>query len=151
MILEPNQRPELSGKTKDSYNQFERLILEIRKKNVPEKIELIINKHITQLNSVTDSDKTLRTQIRKEQSKIVGMLAQKLKIVPINYYRKTWFVLGMTTFGLPIGAALGLSLGNMAFLGIGLPVGMSIGLGIGASMDKKAFEEGRQLDIELKM
>ena len=31
MILEPNQRPELSGKTKDSYNQFERLILEIRK------------------------------------------------------------------------------------------------------------------------
>ena len=55
MILEPNQRPELSGKTKDSYNQFERLILEIRKKNVPEKIELIINKHITQLNSVTDS------------------------------------------------------------------------------------------------
>ena len=57
----------------------------------------------------------------------------------------------MTTFGLPIGAALGLSLGNMAFLGIGLPVGMSIGLGIGASMDKKAFEEGRQLDIELKM
>ena len=68
MILEPNQRPELSGKTKDSYNQFERLILEIRKKNVPEKIELIINKHITQLNSVTDSDKTLRVQIRKEQS-----------------------------------------------------------------------------------
>ena len=79
------------------------------------------------------------------------MLAQKLKIVPINYFRKTWFVLGMTVFGLPIGAALGLSLGNMAFLGIGLPVGMSMGLAMGARMDNKAKEEGRQLDIELKM
>ena len=79
------------------------------------------------------------------------MLAQKLKIVPINYFRKTWFVLGMTVFGLPIGAALGFSLSNMAYLGIGLPVGMSIGLAMGANMDKKAKEEGRQLDIELKM
>ncbi|WP_437396071.1 hypothetical protein [Flagellimonas lutimaris] len=151
MILEPNQRPKLSGKTKDSYNQFERLILEIRKKKLPEEIAFVINRHITQLNSVEDMGKTLRNQIRKEQSKIVGLLAQKLKIVPINYFRKTWFVLGMTVFGLPIGAALGVSLGNMAFLGIGLPIGMSIGLAMGTRMDNKAKEEGRQLDIELKM
>ncbi len=151
MILEPNQRPELSGKTKDSYNQFERLILEIRKKKLPEEIAFVINRHITQLNSVEDTGKTLRNEIRKEQSKIVGLLAQKLKIVPINYFRKTWFVLGMTVFGIPIGAAFGLSLNNMAFLGIGLPIGMSIGLAIGARMDNKAKEEGRQLDIELKM
>lgn len=151
MILEPIQRPELSDKTKLAYGQFERLIVEIKKKKLPEEIELVINKHITQLDSVTDPGKTLRNAIRKEQSKIVGMLAQKLKIVPINYFRKTWFVLGMTVFGLPIGAALGLSLGNMAFLGIGLPVGMSMGLAMGARMDNKAKEEGRQLDIELKM
>jgi len=151
MILEPNQRPKLSGKTKDSYNQFERLILEIRKKKLPEEIAFVINRHITQLNSVEDTGKTLRNEIRKEQSKIVGLLAQKLKIVPINYFRKTWFVLGMTVFGIPIGAAFGLSLNNMAFLGIGLPIGMSIGLAIGARMDNKAKEEGRQLDIELKM
>ena len=151
MILEPNQRPELSGKTKDSYNQFERLILEIRKKKLPEEIAFVINRHITQLNSVEDTGKTLRNEIRKEQSKIVGLLAQKLKIVPINYFRKTWFVLGMTVFGIPIGAAFGLSLNNMALLGIGLPIGMSIGLAIGARMDNKAKEEGRQVDIELKM
>ena len=151
MILEPNERPELSGKTKDSYNQFERLILEIRKKKLPEEIAFVINRHITQLNSVEDMGKTLRNEIQKEQSKIVGLLAQKLKIVPINYFRKTWFVLGMTVFGIPIGAAFGLSLNNMAFLGIGLPIGMSIGLAIGARMDNKAKEEGRQLNIELKM
>jgi len=149
MILEPIQRPELTDKTKSAYEQFERLVLEIKKKKLPEEIELVINKHITQLNSITDTDKILRNEIRKEQSKIVGMLAQKLKIVPINYFRKTWFVLGMTVFGIPIGAALGLSLNNMAYLGIGLPVGMSIGLAMGSRMDNKAKEEGRQLDIEL--
>ena len=149
MILEPKQRPELTDKTKSAYEQFERLILEIKKRKLPDEIELVINKHITHVNSVMDTGKTLRNEIQKEQAKIVGVLAQKLKIVPINYFRKTWFVLGMTVSGLPIGAALGLSLGNMAYLGIGLPVGMSIGLALGANMDKKAKEEGRQLDIEL--
>lgn len=149
MILEPIQRPALVDKTKLAYEQFERLIIEIKKKKLPEEIELVINKHITHLNSVADNGKTLRNEIRKEQSKIVGVLAQKLKIVPKNYFKKTWFVLGMTVFGLPIGAALGVSLRNMAFLGTGLPIGMSIGFAMGSNMDKKAKEEGRQLDIEL--
>jgi hypothetical protein len=38
----------------------------------------------------------------------------------------------------------------MAFLGIGLPVGMVIGMAVGSGMDKKAFEAGRQLDLEIK-
>jgi hypothetical protein len=49
-----------------------------------------------------------------------------------------------------MGTALGLSLGNMGLLGLGLPVGMFIGLAMGARMDKKAEEEGRQLNIEIK-
>ncbi|MCR9226380.1 MAG: hypothetical protein NXH90_03030 [Flavobacteriaceae bacterium] len=149
MILEPIQRPGLTDKTKIAYEQFERLVIEIKKKKLPEEIKRVINKHITHLNSVRDTGRTLRNEIRKEQSKIVGVLAQKLKIVPKNYFKKTWFVLGMMVFGLPIGAALGVSLGNMAFLGIGLPIGMSIGLAMGSNMDKKAKQEGRQLDIEL--
>jgi hypothetical protein len=31
--------------------------------------------------------------------------------------------------------------------GIGIPIGVIIGMAIGAGMDKKAFKEGRQLDI----
>ncbi|GLU43226.1 hypothetical protein [Allomuricauda sp. NBRC 101325] len=151
MILEPIERTDLDPKAKEAYDQFELLTIEIKKKRLPQEIVLAINKEINHLNSITDSDKVLRAEIRKVQSKIVGLLAQKLKIVPINYYRKTWFVLGMTVFGIPIGAALGVSLGNMAFLGIGLPIGMSIGIGLGAQMDKKAKEEDRQLDIELKL
>jgi len=37
----------------------------------------------------------------------------------------------------------------MGFLGIGIPIGMVIGMAIGAGMEQKAFEEGRQLDLEL--
>ena len=56
----------------------------------------------------------------------------------------------MSVFGLPIGAALGLSFGNMGLIGIGLPLGGCVGIFVGSQMDKKAFEEGRQLDIEIK-
>jgi hypothetical protein len=38
----------------------------------------------------------------------------------------------------------------MAFLGVGLPIGMAMGMAIGTDMDKKAFKEGRQIDLEIK-
>lgn len=150
MIVEPIQRIELPEKTQPYYDQFQKLILEIRKRELPMDLTTVINNKIDSLNQLSDANKSLKTEIQKTQSKIIGLLAQKLKIVPINYYRKTWFVLGMTVFGLPIGAAMGLSLGNMGYIGIGLPVGMFIGLAVGTQMDKKAMEEGRQLDIEIK-
>ncbi len=77
-------------------------------------------------------------------------MEKELKIVPRNYYRTTWMVIGMAAFGIPMGAAFGASLGNMAFIGIGLPIGMAIGISVGMGMDKKALKEGRQLDLEIK-
>jgi hypothetical protein len=71
-------------------------------------------------------------------------------VVPKNHYRNQWLALGMATFGIPFGVALGMSLGNMALLGIGLPIGLAVGIAVGSGMDKKAFEEGRQLDVEIK-
>ncbi len=56
----------------------------------------------------------------------------------------------MSVFGVPLGVVFGASFGNMGFIGIGLPIGMVIGMALGVSMDKKAFEEGRQLDLEIK-
>ncbi len=32
---------------------------------------------------------------------------------------------------------------------LGIPIGMGIGIAMGSGMDKKAFKEGRQLDIEV--
>ena len=78
------------------------------------------------------------------------MTEKELKIVTKNYYRNLWMVLGMSAFGLPLGVAFGLSLGNIGLLAIGLPIGMAIGTLVGSKLDKKALESGKQLDIELK-
>lgn len=59
-------------------------------------------------------------------------------------------VLGMSVFGIPLGLGFGLSIGNFGMLAIGIGIGMAIGVGVGTSMDKKAFNEGRQLDFEAK-
>lgn len=87
--------------------------------------------------------------VKKQQTQIVSLLEKKLKWVPKNYYRNLWMILGMTTFGLPLGVVFGLSLKNMAFLGIGLPIGLAFGIALGNHLDQKAKDEDRQLDIEL--
>lgn len=131
------------------YNQFERLLVELRKKELPDSIVVSINKDIEALNLVPTGDE-LRIITKKKQSAIIKLLEKELKVVPINYYRNIWLAVGMSAFGIPFGVALGASMGNMALLGVGLPIGMAIGLAVGAGMDKKALNEGRQLGIEIK-
>lgn len=82
--------------------------------------------------------------------RMVNTLEKEVKLVPKNHYRNRWLALGMAAFGLPMGVVFGISLGNMAFLAIGLPIGMAIGIAVGTGLDKKASEEGRQLDVEIK-
>ncbi len=72
-----------------------------------------------------------------------------MRIVPKNAYRNRWLAIGMVVFGMPMGAAYGVSMGNMAFIGVGIPIGMVFGMAIGARMDKKAAKEGRQLKFEV--
>ena len=143
-------RPEISNKPKlqKVYTQFEKLIDELRIIVLPEKITVFINASIDELNLI--SNEKLRSQTKKKQSKIITLIEKELKIVPINHYRNTWMAIGMSAFGVPLGVALGASLGNMGFIAIGLPIGMAIGLSVGTSMDKKAQEEGRQLNMEVK-
>lgn len=124
--------------------------MELKKKELPIETVTKINDGIDRVNSINESGKELRKQIRSTQSSIIKQLEKKHKIVTKNHYRNTWLAIGMAVFGIPLGAAFGASLGNMAFLGIGLPIGMAIGLAVGAGMDKKAFEEGRQIDLEIK-
>lgn len=143
-------RPEISNKPKlqKVYTQFEKLIDELKAIALPEKITVFINASIDELNLI--SHEKLRGQTKKKQSKIITLIEKELKIVPINHYRNTWMAIGMSAFGVPLGVALGASLGNMGFIAIGIPIGMAIGLSVGTSMDKKAQEEGRQLNMEVK-
>lgn len=151
-IKELKKRPNFDQNTKliNAYAQFDKLLTELEKKKLPEEIVNSINNGIDQLNSVSESEKELRKQIRVSQSSILKLIEKELKIVTKNHFRNTWLAVGMTVFGIPLGVAFGASLGNMAFLGIGLPIGMAIGIAVGSGKDKKAFEEGRQIDLEIK-
>ena len=141
---------EQDKKLTNKYVYFEKLIDELKRREMPSEIMNSINQNIEDINSFSGSNKDLRKQIRKSQSNILKLIEKELKLVPKNLYRTRWMAIGMSVFGVPLGMAFGASLDNMAFLGIGIPIGMVIGMAIGAGMDKKAFEEGRQIDLEIK-
>ena len=151
-IIELKDRQNLSDDSKLSriYIQFGELLNQLRKKNLPQNIIVVVNQDIEELNTTSFTGNDFRKLIKQKQTKIIKLLEKELKIVPKNYYRNIWLAVGMSVFGLPIGVAFGVSIGNMGLLAIGLPIGMAIGTLVGSRMDKKAFEENRQLDIEIK-
>jgi len=138
---------ENSPKAARMFMYFKKLISELKKKKVSSNIIQIINQEIERINSFTGSNRELVRVLQRSRLIIIRLLEKELKIVPKNLYRTRWLAIGMVVFGIPFGASFALSLGNMAFIGIGLPIGMAIGIAVGAGMDKKAFDEGRQLDI----
>ena len=151
-IIELNERQNLSADTKTNriYIQLEELLNQLRKRNLPENIIDSVNQDIEVVNAASLIGNDFRKLVKQKQNKIIKLLEKDLKVVPKNYYRNMWLALGMSVFGLPIGVAFGASIGNMGLLGVGLPIGMAIGALVGSKMDKKALEEGRQLNIEIK-
>lgn len=130
-------------------SNFNRLLLELKKKALKNEIVELINKEIEHLNTISDSSKVLKSEIKKKQLKIVKQVEQKAKIVVKHHYRNLWLAIGMSAFGLPLGIGFGMALDNMALLGLGLPIGMVIGMSVGINIDNKAKAEGRQLDFEI--
>lgn len=151
-IIELKERQNISDNIKLNriYVQFGELLKELSKKDLPQKIIESINLDIEELNSTSLTSNDFIKLTKQKQTKIIKVIEKELKIVPKNFYRNIWLALGMSAFGLPIGVAFGLSVGNIGLLAIGLPIGMAIGMAVGSRMDKKAFEESRQLNIEIK-
>ena len=151
-IIELKERQNFSADTKTNriYIQLGELLNQLRKRNLPENIIDSVNKDIEVVNAASLIGNDFRKLVKQKQNKIIKLLEKDLKVVPKNYYRNMWLALGMSVFGLPIGVAFGASIGNMGLLGVGLPIGMAIGALVGSKMDKKALEEGRQLNIEIK-
>ena len=150
-IKEIDKKPDI-GKDKKlmrKFSDFEKLINELKKREVPSEIVNSVNQDIEKINSFVGSNRSLLKQLRKKQSGIMKLIEKELKLVTKNYYRNLWLALGMA-FGIPFGVVFGISLDNMAFLGIGIPIGIAIGIAIGTAMDKKASDEGRQLDLEVE-
>ncbi len=147
-ILNLAPRTGLQPEVQAKYLQFNNLLKEVEKKELPDSLLQVINQRIAAVNAETED--TLPKALKTQQAYIIKVLEKEAKIVPRHYYRNLWLPLGMATFGLPMGVAFGAALGNMAFMGLGLPIGMGVGIAVGTGMDNKAFHEGRQLDIEIK-
>ena len=137
-------------KIKNLYLQMQELIEKLNHKNIPSETVQFINQKISDVNHTTLTDSQLQKHLKTTQTTIIKKLETDHKIVPKNYYRNLWTALGMSAFGLPFGLLFGLLMGNIALFAIGLPIGLAIGVGVGTSMDKKALQEGREIDIELK-
>ncbi|AOW16515.1 hypothetical protein LPB03_03105 [Polaribacter vadi] len=150
-IKELNQKSNIQQHKKlmSAYTQINNLLLALETQGLPDEIVIFINTKIDHINAISNSEKEIKKELRKSQSSMLLKIEKELKLVPKNYYRNTWLAIGMAAFGIPLGVVFGAALGNMGFLGIGLPIGMVIGLAVGTQMDKKAFEEGRQLDLEI--
>lgn len=151
-ITELKEREDLTNDNKqnNNYIQFKEVLSELNKKELPDTTAVFINNNVEELNSTLLQGKDLQKLIKKQQTNILKLVLKEHKIVPKNYYRKLWMPLGMSTFGIPIGLALGLSVNNMGLFASGLPMGMGIGIGVGSRLDKKALKEERQLNIELR-
>ncbi len=137
-------------KLAERIDGFQQLIIELKKKEIPDQIVQTINEDIDAINSFTGSGKDALKLFRKKQLNILKLLEKQCKLVVKNHYRNLWLALGMSAFGIPIGAAIGIIAGNRGLLGIGLPIGLGIGTLVGAQMDKKALQSGKQLDVVLK-
>ena len=70
-IQELNKRPNIEQniKLKRVFIQFEKLIFELKTKEIPEEIVIFINKNIEEINSFSTSDKELKKQIKKNANK----------------------------------------------------------------------------------
>jgi len=151
-IKELNKRPNIEQNIKltKKYVYLKKLIEELNKKDLTSEIVNSVDNDIEQINSFSGSEKDLLKQIRKTQSSILKLVEKELKLVTKNHFRNRWLAIGMTAFGIPIGTAIGMSIGNMAFVGFGLVIGMIFGITCGMEMDKKAKEAGKQLDVDIE-
>ena len=142
--------PAVDEKLFKTYNQFNNLIQCLQNHDLPEEINIEINKAVDLINKSNLFGLDLAKQIKVNQNAIINKVVKQLKLVPKNYYRMFWSSLGITAIGLPIGVGLSTYLKNIAYIALGLPIGLGLGHFIGQSLDKKAQQEGRQLDFDMK-
>lgn len=145
--LEQRRPIDQNQKLTKAYTNLQNLLEALRDRSIPDEVIARINEEVQVLNASRETDKKMIKKLHGAKNSILKLIEKELKLVPKNYYRNLWMAVGMTAFGLPIGVAISTALGNMAFLAIGLPIGLPIGMAVGSAMDKKALDEGRQLDV----
>lgn len=130
------------------YTQLEALLQELDRRDLKEPFLSNLNRIIDSFNAASSAN--WKKNVRTAHAAVIKTMSKDSDLHTINQNRNMWMAVGMAAFGIPLGAAFGAAIGNMAFIGIGMPVGMAIGIAVGTAMDKKAKAEGRQLNLELK-
>ena len=145
-------RPEIEENSRLSkkYVQLQKLITELRNKELNDDVVIIINDNINSINSISSLDNRFSKLLKNTQSKILKVIEKHHKLATENHYRNIWLALGIGAFGVPIGVVIGAIAGDMAFIGIGIPLGFGIGIAIGTTMDNKLKDQGKQLALEIK-
>lgn len=146
------EKPEidLNRKSSKKYVQFQKLINELRNKELNDDVVIIINDNINSINSISSLDNQFSKRLKSAQSKILKVIEKHHKLATENHYRNIWLALGIGAFGVPIGVVIGAITGNMAFIAIGIPIGFGIGIAIGTMIDNNLKNQGKQLALEIK-
>lgn len=150
LITPEIQNPISNTKLQVKIDQITLLYTELNKRELTDEVYETINSIGKSLEAPETNVNKMIRKINQAQLKICQLVEKKFKIVPIKYYQTLWTSLGLSVFGVACGVVFGVIVNNMAFLAVGLPIGMVIGSIYGKGKDKKAFDEGRQLNIEWK-
>lgn len=150
IALKEGLNPEFYPKLEKKIDYFNRLIQQLKEREIPETTIEFINNQIKETNSQELDSKKLLYFMRRVQVKIFQHLEKELKLVRKGHYKTMWLALGMAIFGVPLGVAFGFAMNNLGLLGVGIPIGMAIGIALGAGMDAKALSSGNQLDLAIE-
>lgn len=107
----------------------------------------LINKDIEEINSYEGKLKKYRNKLIVKNHNILELVRKNHGYVHEKYYQNQWMAIGMSTFGISFGVVFGMLFDNIGLLGMGLPFGMLLGIVIGKEKDKKAKQEGKQINI----
>ncbi|MCL2028427.1 MAG: hypothetical protein FWG79_08085 [Bacteroidales bacterium] len=159
-IIELKEKPNISNDVKLDriYAVFQNFLEELRKRdwsNHP--IEAVnrdaeaINRDIEKINSSSYTSNALRNLLKYKLGNIIMILRQNHKVVPQNYYRNQWTILTvipLCPFILWITTTTTMNDWiPSVIISMGLIVAFIIGRSVAKNKDRKAFEEGRQLNI----
>lgn len=147
-IILPPTADLLEPKLTKKFTSLSNLIFEAGKHSLPDEMVILINNEIDGIADFPGSTKETLKKLDTFQKDLLQKLRKDFNLFPKNHHRNMWMSLGMASFGLPIGVAFGLAMGNIGLLAIGLPIGMGIGIAMGTLLDQKVKNEGRQLDFD---
>lgn len=71
-------KPEIDSKLQDAYSRFEKLLIELRKKELPDAVVAFVNNEIEELNLFSGPGDEMKKKIKEKQIRIIELLEKKL-------------------------------------------------------------------------